>query len=243
MNYKLYIVSLLLLGLFTCCSDSQQTVKRTTVAMGTIVEVQVRGVSENKAEEAINAAFKEFKRVDTVFSTYMKDNYMWKINNSTDTSIQVTPEMFYMLKKSEEYYKLTEGAFDPAVGNLIKLIGFENNEGHLPSPDSIKEALKSVGWKNIELTGSSNLHRKNHVVLNFGAIAKGYGVDRAAKVLEDHGIKVFLVNAGGEIKAVGNDWQIGIQHPRKKDALLGKLVINGMVEPAFFRSSVKVVVV
>ncbi|MCH9028670.1 MAG: FAD:protein FMN transferase [Bacteroidetes bacterium] len=64
--------------------------------------------------------------------------------------------------------------------------------------------------------------------LNFGAIAKGYAVDKAVNVLIKLGINSALVNAGGEIKTIGDDWVIGIQHPRNQNQIIEKVNPGGM---------------
>ena len=63
--------------------------------------------------------------------------------------------------------------------------------------------------------------------LNFGAIAKGYAVDKAIDVLKTLGIKEALVNAGGEISVIGNDWIVGIQHPREINSIIKKIKLDG----------------
>ena len=104
---------------------------------GTTMEVQVRGIDEETATKAINDSFAEIKRLDTIFSTYITCNEMWRINNTDTDSIIVDKEIFYILKKCNELYSMTNGAFDPAVGNLIDVIGFEKGSPDLPSPDIV----------------------------------------------------------------------------------------------------------
>ena len=71
------------------------------------------------------------------------------------------------------------------------------------------------------------LIKQKKVGLNFGAIAKGYAVDRAIDVLKTLGIKEALVNAGGEISVIGNDWIVGIQHPREINSIIKKIKLDG----------------
>lgn len=213
--------------LVACGNKETQTVKRSTIIMGTAFEIQVRGVDEITANKAITAAFAEQRRLDTLFSTYLVDNNMWRINNSTSEEIIVDEETFLMLKKSDEFWKLTEGAYDGAVGKLIDVIGFERDKPEMPSQEKIKDALKSVGWKHIQLKEPNILIKPLHVKISFNACVPGYAADKASKILEQFGIKEYLVNAGGEIFAKGNDWKVGIKHPRKENELLGTLIING----------------
>lgn len=70
------------------------------------------------------------------------------------------------------------------------------------------------------------LLQKNGVEINFGAVAKGYAVDRAFEILKSKGIDNFLINAGGEIRQNGNDWIVGIQHPRDELRFIERLQLK-----------------
>lgn len=225
-NIFTYIVFLSLLTI--SCSENNKTIKRSTLAMGTMMEVQIRGVDENVANKAIDESFAEFKRLDTLFSTYIKGNEMWRINNSDSDTIVINEEVFSVLKKCDKIWRETEGAFDPAVGKLIDIIGFEKDKPALPSAEQIKSALEKVGWKKIKLEEPNVLIKPSHVKISLNACIPGYAADRVSKILLKKGIENFLVNAGGEIVAKGSDWKIGIQHPRKQNELLNSISLDGI---------------
>lgn len=195
--------------------------------MGSTIEIQVREADEAKANKAISAAFAESKRLDTLFSTYLRNNNMWRINNNDEEKLVVDNETYLMLKKSDELWKQTDGAFDVAIGKIIDLVGFENNSPRLPLPQEVIKAVKNVGWKKIRLTDPNVLFKPKNVKISFNAIVPGYAADKCSQILEKNGIKNYLVNVGGEIFAKGKDWKIGIQHPRKQNELLGAIVAGG----------------
>ncbi|MDH7605967.1 MAG: FAD:protein FMN transferase [Melioribacter sp.] len=217
---------IILLLTFISCSNSK-TIKRTTIAMGSTVEIQVRGVNEVIANKAINAGFEEVRRIDTLFSTYMTGNLMWKLNNTDADEIIVDKEFFYVLKKCDEFWKITDGCFDVTLENLIELIGFDKNSPDIPPSQKIKEALKKIGWENITLKEPNILIKPANIKLNFNACIPGYAADRIANILSNYGIKNYLINVGGEIFARGKDWKIGIQHPRKQFELLATIKVDG----------------
>lgn len=223
MNKYFIYIPLLVLTL-SCSSD--KTFKRTTISMGSTVEVQVRGVNEVIANKAIEASFAEVRRLDTLFSTYMTGNPMWKLNNTEADEIIVDPEMFFMLKKCDELWRSTNGAFDPAIGKLIDVVGFEKNSPHLPSQKEIQEVLSKVGWKHLQLKEPDILVKPSHIKISFNACVPGYAADRIANLLSNYGIKEYLINVGGEIFMRGN-WSVGIQHPRKQNELLGVVNASG----------------
>jgi len=212
----------------SCKNKEENTFKRTSIVMGSTIEVQVRGVDEDIANKAINAAFTESRMLDTLYSTFMKNNNMWKINNSDSDTIHVNPETFFMLKKCDELWKLTDGAFDVAIGKIIDVVGFEKNSPSLPDPQQVVKALENVGWKKIKLIEPDIFIKPVNVKISFNAIVPGYTADKCAEIIEKYGIKDYLVNVGGEIFAKGNNWKVGIQHPRKQNELLGAIVSNGI---------------
>ena len=200
--------------------------KRQTISMGTNIEILVKDHDADSANKAITGAFNEINRISDKYSTYEDDNLMAEINNSEDT-LKVDGETFKLLQECRNYHEMTHGRFDPAVGKILRKMGFEGKgDKELPDPKEIRDVLESVGWKHVHLLNNNRVFIKKGVKLSFGAIAKGYAVDRAAEILKKHNIEKFLINAGGEIKAEGNDWMIGIQHPRKKGEILHKLVLN-----------------
>ncbi len=227
----LYIITtivLFLIGFFIARNNSEEikTVKHTQIILGTVVDIQVRDEDEQKAEDAIAKAFAEVKRIDDLFTTYSEESAVWKLNNSADSIISVDPEIYSLIVLCDSITKISDGCFDVSLDNLTKDWGFDSDNPHLPSESEIDSALLLSGWKNIKLLGGNKIIKHKKVGLNFGAIAKGYAVDKAIDVLKKSGIKEVLVNAGGEISAIGNEWIIGIQHSRETNAIIKKLKLN-----------------
>lgn len=211
----LFIV-LFLIGFFIARnnSDEVKTFKRTQILLGTVVEIQVRDKDEKKAEDAISKAFAEVKRIDDLFTTYNQESPVWKINISSDTIIKIDDEIYNLLILCDSVTKISNGCFDVSLDNLTRAWGFYTDNPHLPAKTAIDSALLNSGWNNVRLIGNNSIIKKKNIGFNFGAIAKGYAVDKAIELLKTFGVQSALVNAGGEIKVIGNDWKVGIQHPR-----------------------------
>ncbi|HSD63583.1 MAG TPA: FAD:protein FMN transferase [Ignavibacteriaceae bacterium] len=204
-------------------------IKRSRILLGTVVEIQIRDADLEKAEDAVNKAYDEVKRIDDVFSVFNSAGPVWAINHSIKNKFQTNPEIFFVLEKCNEFNRLTNGAFDVSLDSLSELWGFgPNGNPSLPLDSKINEALKFCGWNNVKLQEKYSFYRENNVRLNFGAIAKGYAVDCAVNTLRKYGIKNALVNAGGEIKQIGNDWIVGVQDPDNRTSVIRKLKLNGM---------------
>ena len=221
---------LFLVGFFIAKNSSDEkvkTIKRTKILLGTVVEIQVRDVDEKKAEDAITKAFAEVKRIDDLFTTYNEVSPVWKLNDSKDSIITVDPEIYGLIVLCDSVTKLSDGCFDVSLDNLTKAWGFYTDDPQLPTKAVIDSALLNSGWQNIILLGNNKIIKKANIGLNFGAIAKGYAVDKAIDVLRKLEIKVALINAGGEVSVIGNDWVVGIQHPREINSIIKKIKMAG----------------
>lgn len=102
--------------------------------------------------------------------------------------------------------RLSGGAFDPTYASVGKLWDFKADPPVLPPDDAITQALKYVGWEKVRVdTEAHTVAMSKGTRIGLGGIAKGYGVDRAMQVLIDRDIEHAIVNAGGDLKALGTD--------------------------------------
>jgi thiamine biosynthesis lipoprotein len=228
--YGAFVIVLFLIGFFIARNSSDEevkTIKRTKILLGTVVEIQVRDADEQKAEDAITKAFAEVKWIDDLFTTYNEASPVWKIDNSADTIISTDSEIYNLIVLCDSITKLSNGSFDVSLDNLTKVWGFYTDDPRLPTKTEIDSALLNSGWQKIALLGDNKIIKKENVRLNFGAIAKGFAVDKAIDVLKKLGINEALVNAGGEISVIGNDWIVGVQHPRETNSIIKKIKVDG----------------
>ncbi|MFA5286927.1 MAG: FAD:protein FMN transferase [Candidatus Omnitrophota bacterium] len=182
------------------------------VMMGTFVEV----ISPQK--KAPKIVFDEINRIEGLLSKYNPESEVSKLNKFG--TIKASPETFYVIKKSKEFYSLSNGAFDITVAPLMDLWGFTDRKYFMPPEEKIREVLKLVGSDKIILQDSSFViqFKTPGMKIDLGAIAKGYAVDCAIKKIRDSGIKNCLINAGGQIYCLGNrfgkPWIVAIKNPR-----------------------------
>jgi thiamine biosynthesis lipoprotein len=223
--YTVFIIILFAIGFFIARMGSEEIrlINRSQILLGTVVEVQVMETDRKKAEASIEKAFNEIKRIDDIFSTYNEDSPVWKLNHNQDTLINVDPEIFSLMILCDSIYNITSGSFDVSLNKLLTTWGFDGDDPSLPADYKLSMALLNTGWKNITLLEDSSFSRFAGIELNFGAIAKGYAVDKAISVLKANQINSALVSAGGEIKTIGDDWLIGIQHPRNQNQIIEKV--------------------
>ena len=133
----------------------------------------------------------------------------------------VSQEVFDLLAACLEYSRLSEGAFDITVGDLMKVWGFYKGSGHLPRPEEVQEALKTVGWRKVRLEAAHRtvFFTQKGVELDPGGIGKGYAVDRMVKILKQKGLRTALVTAAGSsiygfgAPPGGPGWPVDIRNP------------------------------
>ncbi|HRR95747.1 MAG TPA: FAD:protein FMN transferase, partial [Candidatus Ratteibacteria bacterium] len=161
-------------------------------------------------------------------SIFEKESEVSKLNKNKSAS--VSNETIEVIKKAIEISKITDGAFDISCKPLVDLYKKCEKSGKPPGEEEIKNTLKKVNWKNIEIKGN-NVSLKNGMEIDLGGIAKGYIVDKAVEFLKSKGIKNGLVNAGGDLYCWGNNpsgkkWKIAIRDPFEKEKTIGKINIT-----------------
>ena len=203
------------------------TVKRSKFLLGTIVEIQIRDSDNQKADKVISDAFNEVQRIDKLLSIYDSKSPVGKINSSGNSIINVDEEVFGLMQKCDSFRQLTNGSFDISIGSVISTWGFDKGIPAIPDQKEITKALENSGWEYVGFPDKNKLKKHDGVKFNFGAVAAGYAADKAIEVIAKSGITNALVNTGGEIRGIGDDWTIGIQHPRIGGQILEKLKLHG----------------
>ncbi len=212
-SFAFALCALSLTFLFGCQDKTLH--KDSRLMMGTFVEV----TSPDKL--AKNIVFQELTRVENLLSKYKPGSEISRLNRQG--KLAVSPETFYILKKSQELWKLSDGAFDITVSGLVDLWGFTDKKYKVPEESEIKAALKFVGSQKIIFNDEKNVVEfiASGVKVDLGAIAKGYALDCALKKLKENNITSCLINIGGQIYCLGDrfgkPWKIAIQSPRGKD--------------------------
>ncbi len=226
-----WIFAVLLLG---GCSPSD--IHETRFIMGTLVEFTVADADSARAEAAMAAAADEMQRIENIFTIYGKTDNAVKAFNASPPGVPVElpGEVNALLGQALDIEKRSDGAFNPALGRLNRLWGFsgESPPSQPPSSEAIRDAMPVQPCIHRLPDGR---WQRNHAscMLDFGAIAKGYAIDRGMAVLKQRGIHHAIINAGGDIRLIGSHhgkpWRIGLRHPRRKGAVLGSLSVSGDV--------------
>lgn len=155
--------------------------------------------------------------VDATMSVFNKQSTLSAIN--AGTSMRTDALLYEVLTKARKVSEATDGAFDVTVMPLVNAWGFGFKKGEFPTDSQIDSLRAFVGFKRFELAPDSTIKKSDpRLMIDCGAIAKGYGVDRVARVLREHNVRNYMVEIGGEVvvkgrNPEGKDWQIGVSKP------------------------------
>ncbi len=205
-------------------SSPDPLVKISGSTMGTFYEVTVSGLSAGSTAEALQEAIEgRLAEVNQQMSTYLPESEISRFNDSRSLDwFPISPGFAHVVQTALEIAELSEGAFDPTVGPLVNLwhFGPERSEFTVPSEEELARVRAFVGYRLLEVRLDPPALRKQvaEVKLDLSAIAKGYGVDQVADMLEEQGYRNVLVNIGGEIVARGTrpderPWRLAIEKP------------------------------
>jgi len=195
-----------------------------------LMDTEVEIILPQGSEEDFAAAFDEMKRIEKLMNVHVPESEISRVNRlASKEAVQIDKEIFEILKESVEYSTLTSGAFDVSIRPLSALWGERGKLKEIPEVKEIEGKLPLVNYKNIILDERNQTveFKKKSMALDLGGIAKGYALDRAIKVLKGRGIKEALINAGGDIRVMGERlWKIGLQHPRKENEVLAVIELK-----------------
>ena len=156
------------------------------------------------------------KDVDNALSMFNKESIIAKVNNNQPVELN---EMFVeVFQQAQKISEDTDGAFDITVAPLVNAWGFGFKNEQMPDKHAVDSLMAIVGYKKVSYDGKHIIKRDPRITLDCSAIAKGYGVDVVARLLEEKGISNYMVEIGGEVVTHGISekrvpWKIGVTKP------------------------------
>ncbi len=202
--------------------------EQTRFMMDTYVTVYAIGPQKVTAP-AINAALERMQAVDSKFNSQNPESSIYAFNHQ---GMPISdPEIVAMVRLALQIATDTDGAFDITVAPLIELWGFYGDTPRLPTEEKIKDRLSRIGYQHLILKDGTLRKDDPQVQIDLGGIAKGYSVSQAVDTLKKNGVSAALINAGGDVYALGKKgrdlWKVGIRSPRD-DGILGYLEVEDL---------------
>jgi len=209
------------------CSPAPQVEQREFIAMGTTISIVVADASPG-LPATLATIERDIQRSGREWYAWNQEGELAKLNTAlaAGRTFEVSAELADLLQRARDVYRSSEGAFDPAVAPMVELWGFNDAERTAQSPGAARMRMWQAGHATfadlrIDLRTVSSVRRD--IMLDLGAIGKGYVVDRAVAELRRNGVHNALVNAGGNLRAVGrhpqHPWRIAIRNPRADGAI------------------------
>ncbi len=195
--------------------------------MGTTFHIKVTARSRSRLADLRQAIITCLEQIEQSMSTFRPDSEISRFNRlEAGRSFHPSADFRAVLEVARRVYSLSQGAWDGTVKPLVDLWGF--NGGRVPNSEppapAIALALKSTGFDGIEFLADGSLRKTSPALhLDLASIAKGYGVDKVARVIQAAGYENFLVEIGGEVRASGKrpdgrPWKVGINRPSSRAA-------------------------
>lgn len=174
----------------------------------------------------IKELLSEYHFLYTIYNSY-EENNLYTVNSSKGAEVTVNNKIIDLLNFSKEMYKLTNGKTNVAMGSVLSIWHNYRNKGlndaenaELPPMKILLDAAKHTDIENlvIDTTNNTVLLNDDEMSIDVGAIAKGYAAECVADYLKKKGIDGYLLNIGGNVKAIGNradgtGWKVGIENP------------------------------
>lgn len=216
------VLALVCLTLLAACQrDEEQSAE--LFVFGTIIEIKLWGASNEEASHA-------FSELQQMFQGMHRDWHAWEpgrltaINKAFEQGNTATADedIVEMIRRSQVIEKLTGGRFNPAIGALIRLWGFHTSDYPIVGPPPSQEQISAIldlhpSSSDIHINGLELSTGNPAVQLDFGGIAKGYAVDLTIARLRSMGINNAIVNAGGDLRAIGTHgdrpWRVAVRKP------------------------------
>ncbi|EGT3615221.1 FAD:protein FMN transferase [Clostridium perfringens] len=225
-------LSMFLVSSLNGCTIKREPISKSDFFMGTIVNITLYDKFD---EKILDDVFNKINEIESLLSLNIEDSEINKINNKAGIEpVKVSSTTFDVIEKSLEYSKLSNGSFDITIGPLVKLWGIGSENAKVPNDTEILNTLDLINYENIILNQEevSVFLTENNMILDLGAIAKGYIADVICETLIEEGVTKAIIDLGGNIFALGEkskneNWTIGIQNPfENRGAPLGTLSIS-----------------
>ncbi|MEJ2508922.1 MAG: FAD:protein FMN transferase [Gammaproteobacteria bacterium] len=229
------VATVLTVALSACGPRPDPVHKEQILAMGTMVNITLWGVDNDVAQKAFTAANQDFNYMQTAYHPW-KPGPMGRTNQllALDAWFSANPSVLPLIKRAKALYHASDGLFNPAIGRLIGLWGFHSDtlpKGPPPSKAAIERLVaQHPTMDDIQIKGIRVRSTNPAVQLDTGGFAKGYAVDRVIDHLRRLGVSNAIVDAGGDLRAIGSHggepWHIGIRDP-SAPGILAEVDVKG----------------
>ncbi|WP_310595821.1 FAD:protein FMN transferase [Flavobacterium sp.] len=230
---------LLFFILVSISSFGQIIHKRKLILLTSPFEMTVVAKDTVEANQYIDLAIAEVKRVENLVSDWKPETQISHVNqNAGIQPVKVDDEVFQLVKRSIKISKLTDGAFDISYASMDKIWKFDGSMKEMPTAEAIKKSVEKVGFQKIILDEKEKtiFLRDKGMKLGLGGIAQSFIADNIRDLLKSKGCTSGIANVSGDIAAWGKQpdgkpWTIGIINPMNKNKIFATFpLVDSSVE-------------
>ncbi len=214
-------------------TEEIQGFELTFPALGTLVQLKAFSSDPAAVERAFHAAQEKVRRIESILTDYDSESETRQLTEKAWAQpTPVSPELWQVLEASDAWHRRSQGCFDSSLGTLTRMWRKHRRSQSLPGQEEVTEALRASGWQHVELDPVArcvSLTRAG-IHFDFGAIGKGYIVDRIFEGLVEQNLTCCLVNISGNMRCGSAPpdragWRIAISPLEKNGEPLRELVI------------------
>lgn len=218
-RFKLPLLIITIFSFFVLISCQDNT-ENSLVFDAMDTSMVIRSFGKNSAE-ANRLAQKRILELENLISVTKDTSEVWKINNAGSYAQPVSEDTATLLSLSLKVAEESGGALNPCLYPVIREWGFTTGDYKVPSASKIAELLSKTDYSKIILKKNENFSEvfmQPEMMIDFGAVGKGYAGDCAIAVLKEQGIKSAILDLGGNVQTLGPKtdgslWTIGIKSP------------------------------
>ena len=208
----------------------RQTISQSRFLMGTLINITLIGGSETGARDAVASSLVQMASLEKVFSRYQNDSQLNQLNRQGYLDFP-DRSLVELLELSNWISEITAGGFDVTIGPLVESYQQKYAESKLPTENEIQGLLPLINYQKLSIKADKISFEDKGMKISLDGIAKGYIVDSGVNTLSERGYTNLMVEAGGDLTALGDNndhpWQLGVQSPRGSlGELTGKFSIR-----------------
>jgi thiamine biosynthesis lipoprotein len=236
MKFRILVLIIALFSISCTPQPTQEVYKQQFYVFGTLVGLSIWGMPQPQAADIANQIAADLQSMHNRWHAWHPSPLV-NINQAIAQGQPAKVEdnsLLELIKLSKQFYEQSDSLFNPAIGHLIELWGFQQDELPAGAPPTAAQLQPLLAQKpsmdDVSIMDNVVSCKNPAVHFDFGGVAKGYAVDLVMEKLKQLGVQNAIINAGGNLKAMGRKgkeaWQIGIRQP-KGEGVLAALSISG----------------
>lgn len=212
MKLRIFLPIILCLLLTACSGGESEEYSYDFFAMDTFMSLTAYG---KNAEKGVKAAARRIAELTLMLSVTDENSELSAINRVG--TAEVGGETAELIAFALDIADKTDGALDPTIYPVLRAWGFTAEKNRVPAHEELSALLENVGHERVQVDGNT-VTLGEGMMLDLGAVAKGYAGDETERILRENGITSALINLGGNIQLVGTkpdgtDWRLGLKDP------------------------------